>query len=287
MQWIELILTIVREGLGESISLEFLLPHTGPERINILKEVDEVAQYHYKLKVLHEDRVRRRFAKAHGQISDADAEDEATQALVDGVVDEINLGGVEGDVEEYTIEESDASSSDSDFTSSEGESDSELSEESLAERTPRSAPVLPPSRDRPPTLSRPPENRVPAPNAKSGTIKKSRSMNFLTKRRSSSRPPSPSRHSQNIAPPLPPLPHNVQSKALPPMPASSGAPAPPPKETLPPSLEPPPRGTKKVKLRSRKGLKPPDLEHIPQLLPVFAELVSLVSPKLTSLKLEL
>ncbi|CDO75602.1 hypothetical protein BN946_scf184858.g42 [Trametes cinnabarina] len=51
MRWIELFLTLMRDGLGEPISLEFLLPHTGADRENVLREVDAVALYHYKLKV--------------------------------------------------------------------------------------------------------------------------------------------------------------------------------------------------------------------------------------------
>jgi Domain of unknown function in PX-proteins (DUF3818) len=37
MRWIELFLDIVREGLGEPISLEFILPHTGDERRDTMK----------------------------------------------------------------------------------------------------------------------------------------------------------------------------------------------------------------------------------------------------------
>ncbi len=43
MRWIELFLDIVREGLGDPISLEFILPHTGDERRDTIKEIDEVA----------------------------------------------------------------------------------------------------------------------------------------------------------------------------------------------------------------------------------------------------
>ena len=32
MRWIEQFLTLMRDGLGAPLSLEFLLPHTGPER---------------------------------------------------------------------------------------------------------------------------------------------------------------------------------------------------------------------------------------------------------------
>ena len=90
MKWIELFITIVREGLKEPISLEYLLPHTGKERDEIMTEVDKVALYHYKLKILYENKLRRRFGRANGQ-SQAEA-DEATDTLVNGFVGEINLG---------------------------------------------------------------------------------------------------------------------------------------------------------------------------------------------------
>ena len=125
MRWIELFLTVVREGLGDPVSLEFLLPHTGKERTDILSEVDAVALYHYKLKVAYEDKVRRRFGKIKGG-NDADAEDEASlQALVQGVVGEISFGDlVQGDAVDLAAEETD----ESDASSTEYETDSESDE---------------------------------------------------------------------------------------------------------------------------------------------------------------
>lgn len=127
MRWISLFLTFIRDGLGEPLSLEFILPHTGAERTEILKEVDAVAVYHYKLKLAYEDKVRRRFAR---NASDAKFEDEAaTQALVDSFVGNLDLGDLvdeaadladsdeedvtdsdEYDSDEYTTASSDASS---------------------------------------------------------------------------------------------------------------------------------------------------------------------------------
>ncbi|KAJ7781216.1 hypothetical protein B0H16DRAFT_1658847 [Mycena metata] len=143
MRWIELFLTVVREGLGGPVSLEFLLPHTGQERKDILAEVDKVALYHYKLKVVYEDKLRRRFGKvqANAMQNDADAEDEATKALVDGVAEEINFGElISGDAVDLAAEETDEeseessefeSSSGSDESGSEDESSEESTEESL------------------------------------------------------------------------------------------------------------------------------------------------------------
>ena len=123
MKWIELFLTIVRDGIGDQTSLEFLLPHTGQEREAIMKEIDGVALYHYKLKLAHEDRLRRRFGRTQKQ-SEADAEDEATAALVQGVVNDISFGDlVDGEAEDLAAEAS--ASDDSSDSSSSGEYESD------------------------------------------------------------------------------------------------------------------------------------------------------------------
>ena len=107
MRWIELFLTLLRDGVGERMSLEFLLPHTGEERSEILREVDTVALYHYKLKVAYEAKLRKRFGRTQG-MNDADAEDEATAALVNGVVRDLSFGDVvEGDADDLAAQEAD------------------------------------------------------------------------------------------------------------------------------------------------------------------------------------
>jgi len=78
MKWIELFLTIARDGIGDQTVLEPLLPHTGQEREAIMKVIDGVALYHYKLKLSHEDKLRRRFGRTQKQ-NEADAEDEANK----------------------------------------------------------------------------------------------------------------------------------------------------------------------------------------------------------------
>lgn len=116
--WVELFLTLMREGLGQDISLEYILPHAESERVAIFKEVDAVALYHYKLKVSHEEKVRRRF---DGRVkNDVDAaEEEAAQDLVDGVIGDLSLGELmQGDIDEL-------SDSSEDYTSSEEESSSD------------------------------------------------------------------------------------------------------------------------------------------------------------------
>lgn len=66
MAWIELFLGYARDGLPHPIDLEFLLPDSGPQRRAIMAEVDSVAQYHYRMKLAHEEKIRRRFEKNPG-----------------------------------------------------------------------------------------------------------------------------------------------------------------------------------------------------------------------------
>ncbi|THH28956.1 hypothetical protein EUX98_g5244 [Antrodiella citrinella] len=129
MQWIELFLTLMREGLGEPISLEFLLPHMGAERDAIMEEIDSVARYHYKLKLAYEAKVRRRFGRTQGR-DDADTEDEEAAQMVNSVVEDLSFGDlVKGDAvdlaAEQTDDESDSSSEDSDSNSSDEEESSD------------------------------------------------------------------------------------------------------------------------------------------------------------------
>ena len=128
MRWIELFLTVVRDGIGDKTSVEFLLPHSGPERETIMKEIDEVALYHYKLKLVHEGKVRKRFGRTQKQ-DDADAEDEAVAALVRDVVNDISFGDlIDGDAEDLVAEDS-ASDDSSDYSSSDGQGSEEESDD--------------------------------------------------------------------------------------------------------------------------------------------------------------
>lgn len=264
MRWIELFLTVTREGLGNPISLGFILPHTGRERRDILAEVDKVALYHYKLKLLYEAKLRRRFERVQANRSEADAEDQATQALVDGVVDEISVGGliqVDDDLAAEDLYETDDSSSEFDSSSSEDhEEDSEESSNENLERTPRSLKSSVQTASRTATRSRPPDDRVPAPRKRSLSLKSFRSMTFSK----SSEQLSP-RKSVDDPPPVPPLPAYL-TKPLPPSPS--------PRSSAD-HVTPPVANAKKPKLRKTvKAINPPELQHIPQLLPVFVEIVS-------------
>jgi len=316
MQWVEMFLTVVREGLGDPLSLEFLLPHTGLERTNILSEVDEVAMYHYKLKVMYEDKLRRRFGNAQGQ-RDADAEDEATRTLVNNVLGEINFGELaDGDALDVAAEESDdfddayTSSDDDHSTDEEGTSsgveDSE-SEESIISRSGeeevRSAPatharpqalgmkaistMTPPLMKRPAThqtlLRNPPASSsstsfisIPVPSIRrSLSLRRMKSLTSLGSRKQTA----------DAVPPVPPLPSTPQTAApilmrssllSKPLPPSPGSPSRTNHTRSRLQGYSPPQVNKAVDRKKKKesSIKPPELVHIPQLLPVFVELVS-------------
>ncbi|EIW72857.1 hypothetical protein TREMEDRAFT_20784, partial [Tremella mesenterica DSM 1558] len=99
MSWIELFLNYARDGLPQPIDLEIILPHGGDTRRVIMDEVDAVAQYHYKLKIAHEEKVRRRFQRSEGQ-----TDEEA--ALIDSVMVSLNISETAvGDAGEIADEE--------------------------------------------------------------------------------------------------------------------------------------------------------------------------------------
>ncbi|KAJ7129642.1 hypothetical protein C8R44DRAFT_83981 [Mycena epipterygia] len=290
MRWIELFLTVVREGLGNPISLEVILPHTGQERYDILAEVDKVALYHYKLKVIYEDKLRRRFGRvqANSLQNDADAEDEATKALVDGVAEEINFGElIQGDAidlaAEETDEESEDESSDSESSrtddSESEESSEESTEESAEHKTPVQTPQPLPQRvkpnhapRRPPHTTHVHRNRetntsTPTQRQRSLSLKTSRSMTFLKDQLSQV---SIGRRSHE-SPPVPPLPKSLvaaMSKPLPPSPSPMSS-----TEHVSPSRSRPPPPKRKPRKKRPETIKPPDLQHIPRLLPIFKEIM--------------
>jgi hypothetical protein len=179
MKWIELFLTIVRDGIGDKTSLEFLLPHTGQEREAIMKEVDDVSLYHYKLKVAHEAKLRRRFGRTQKQ-SEADVEDEATAALVQGVVHDISFGAlIDGDAEDMAAEASDDSedhSSSDEYDSDESDDDSE--EESIEGAKPPPPPPKSPHPERlvgAPSIGHKPSNGGPTSRNQATALKASHS----------------------------------------------------------------------------------------------------------------
>lgn len=101
MKWIELFINFVRDGLPSPVSLDYLLPVGGQERKDVIAEVDSIVEYHRKLKQAHHERMRRRMLKGKETDADADA------AFVTGVMENLQLGGVMGDINDVTAEDSD------------------------------------------------------------------------------------------------------------------------------------------------------------------------------------
>ncbi|KAA1121297.1 hypothetical protein PGTUg99_031260 [Puccinia graminis f. sp. tritici] len=108
MHWIELLVNFVRQGLTNTISLEALLPHPDTsERLALMNEIDEIIEYHRKLKIAHHERMMRRLAR-DGPEERYDREKDT--AFVSGVMQNLNLSeGVVKDVEEAANEELDDS----------------------------------------------------------------------------------------------------------------------------------------------------------------------------------
>ncbi|KAH9061017.1 hypothetical protein EDB87DRAFT_1724355, partial [Lactarius vividus] len=304
MRWTERFLDVVRNGLGEPISLEFILPHAGEEHRAVMREIDEVALYHYKLKVQYESRVRRRFGRAGGV--DATGEDPAMQEVVNGFMHDVSFGDfMREDAQDMAAEEEESDGSDE--SSGEYESDS-------GNRSPLHTPPQQPFSSSPPSEPAPPPHAeslaipprtplVASPNPPgsrlrklSQSLRKSRSMTFGTAR------PTLSNRAETSPPPLPPLPLSVaqsrsaappigRSKPLPPQPSSpssssrttSSRPAPPslPHEAPAQKRYPTGQNLPQTPTRPKKqaitseGLKPPELKKIPELLPIFVEMVRL------------
>ncbi|KAF8309595.1 hypothetical protein DL93DRAFT_2062783 [Clavulina sp. PMI_390] len=274
MRWVELFLTFVREGVSqtsEKISLEFLLPHTGDERAKILKEVDAIALYHYKLKVAYEAKIRRRFLRQSGAARDAAAEEEeAAQAMLDNVIGELQFGSlIKGDTEELFAEDEEEFSSDEDvfsdeYSTSDDDDDASVSTGDGAATTSESsvhpAPETPPARTK---VSHAPNfslSSSPSPSPSSHT----HSRNISEPPRMPTRPPPPPPGRASIDKPLPPPPPPKDSPAMNGRRRAS---------SVGPSQQPQPR-LRKVKKTDQTQIEPPELKVIPELLPIFVELVS-------------
>lgn len=291
----------MRDGLGERISLEFILPHAGAEREAIMSEVDTIALYHYKLKVAYEDRVRKRFGRMQG-MNDADAEDEAAAELVNAVVKDLSFGElVQGDADDLAAEETDSEdeSSDEDEWSSDEDdsegSESESSEGSEGGGTEREGTPNPRGQARPPppVSPRSPDQRRPASSidsptspqsasssSSSSSVKRANTLGHVplplpsklglkskggsresSSRSSTDRPAVELRYSRSLNMKQP-----RKRSPPPPLPKSAPAVARSRSRTRPQSLPP----------SKKKGtaIEPPVLHHLPQLLPIFMELVS-------------
>ena len=307
MHWIELFLTLTRDGFGQQVSLEFILPHTGAERVQIMQEVDNVALYYYKMKLFYEEKLRRRFGRAQAGKSDADADDAAAQELVDGVVKELSFGElVKGDANDIAAGESDESGDSSESSSEEestsSEEDADDAETPPTESTPK--PSRPASKDPAVRRARSPAKPLVPNNA---ARSRSRPNDFRNRPMYQPQPPmelpnttpsspprprlrpsksfsgspiSSPRGSMSKAPPVPALPE----KHLPPVPGSSHSrnhlSADDPRAQRPSSATRgkfPPHGDKKKRKKgAAANLEPPELVFIPKLLPLFLEMVCAV-----------
>jgi hypothetical protein len=271
IKWTELVLTVMREGLaGDPISLEFLLPHTGQDRLNIIHDVDAFALYHYRMKLAYENKLRKRFGRL--QKHDAEAEEDATQQMVDDVAGEFDFGElVSGDAHELQAENSEDEPSD-DEDSSEFESASDETDEtesgSDSEETHASPPTgkalkadeTPSKATRPPPLTNHSstshhsraQSEIPSPSR-------------LTSPASTSHPSRSSLDGIRRAPSSASSVSRNSNKPLPPSPAKD-RPSHASHVNLPRSLP-----------RRRKGPeagKQPELRHLADLLPIFIEMVS-------------
>lgn len=295
MKWIERFLTAIREGIGASnpgegskMVLETVLPAGGEERARIMEEVDKVIHWHYLNKIAHEERLRTRFRRAQkGAEMDADAEDEATQVLINGVAREFNFSELAtANAEELAAEESDEDDEDSDdYDDDDDESDDDGSEyetdsdevegdknlsvhsstiQSPPETTPRLTPPENPGLSRSQTS---PPSRPVAPRSRSLSLHSTKSMKLPAKR---------------DPPPVPPLPVHLDKllPSRPPGPSSADLPRRRSTGHLAsedgPSGEPAPssrRAPRKPRKKAAATSQPPELKHIPTLLPIFVEMV--------------
>ncbi|GJE84843.1 hypothetical protein PsYK624_009190 [Phanerochaete sordida] len=266
MRWIERFLTLMREGVGEPISLEFLLPHTGQERAEIMAEIDAVARYHYQLKVQHEAKVRRRFGRTQGQ-SEADAEDEAAAELVNGVVRDLSFGDlVTGDTDDLAATEGsdetddEDDSSEEDSTSGSGSSDSGSSEgSSTGSEASADSSSAEGKREATPTPTRAVSRSHTIGHSAASTrspVSPQRSRDVAAPSRSRPVGPQARARSQQARTPT--------EKALPPLPAARY-----PREGVAARASPGPPARKK----KAEGPQPPALQHVPRLLPLFVEMM--------------
>jgi hypothetical protein len=241
MKWIELFIGLMREGFGQPLSLEFILPHAGgEERADIIREVDAVALYHYKLKLAHEDKIRKRFGRsANANASVEDQEEAAAQEFMADIVRDMQFSdvvrGEAGDLGVQSESGSEFDTDETDETDSSGEDSESSSGTGTAESggntvPPNTAPLL----ERQPSTSAKGRSSLDVPpRAKSGALRQARSFS-----------------------------HDIPSSAKK---DNTGG-----RKPLRSSPTPAPRRRK----APANTLKEPELKLLPGLLPLFVELVS-------------
>jgi hypothetical protein len=143
IHWIEMFITLVREGLGESISLDHLLPHSEDARMRILTEVDAITLHYYKLKVARETKLRRKFGADEEDPNAVD--DEIAAALVEGALKDVSFGDlVRNDIDESLGGDEESSSEDDSETESGSTESTEDGTETESESSSDSPPPVPP-----------------------------------------------------------------------------------------------------------------------------------------------
>ncbi|KAG8766031.1 hypothetical protein FRC15_006637 [Serendipita sp. 397] len=291
MHWIELFLTLTRDGFKQQVSLEFILPHTGEERKEIMKEIDDVALYYYKMKLFYEEKLRRRFGRAHAK-NDADADDAAAQELVEGVVKELSFGElVKGDANDIAAEESESESESSEEDVDEEESTSSSSGATNTNARPTPKPSPPPHNQG--ALPEKDTKAVPKPpDARHKPLYTHTAHGTPSQTPSQTPPPQrprlrPSKSFSGSSSTTPTLvavngpPRGSLDKSLPPMPRSAGSNH--PGNNRNPGVPPYRQGHARnasgggaIKRKRKMGsapVEPPELKHIPQLLPLFLEMI--------------
>ena len=271
MSWIELFLNYARSGLDQKVDLEFILPHAGEERAAIMAEVDAIAQYHYKLKLAHEEKVRRRFQSSEGQTDEEAAL--VGSVLISLNLDQAALGGA-GDIADEEDDETDEEDG-----ADEGE-ESDLSSVTSRLESVRLAPApagkkapQAPAPGADPLSPQPQSTLSPnaaidlkdrerrgsgAASARSSVEKIRASLDF--KRKS----PDGDKQQQSSSQRLAAADAHRAEKRLPPTPTSDPASA----------THSHTRKRKNRKRRQQEALVPPETKHLDELRPLFVEVVS-------------
>jgi hypothetical protein len=119
MKWIELFINFVRDGLPTAISLEFLLPYAGKQREEVMEEVDQIIEYHRKLKVNQQDKMKRKLLKGRTNPQDLVVEGDPESAFLNDMMEKIQVNPILDD--EIGEDESDEAEEDEDEDDSEAE----------------------------------------------------------------------------------------------------------------------------------------------------------------------
>ena len=133
MQWVEKFVSFLRDGFAQAVDLEFLLPEDEAGRQVIFSEVDQLIQHHYRLKVAHEERMRRRM------LNDQTLKEEEA---VNGLLQDLKIGQLKEDFEGVDDPEDSDSDQESEVAPSPGKNNGESSQQLATSRRNVHEPVL-------------------------------------------------------------------------------------------------------------------------------------------------